>query len=209
MSVNFDRNLLPKCFRKLEQVKEALYHLRNANYLHEFSDAWSRYLTASGGVIHAVEGGAQISPQGRQWYGGIRRRDRADALCIYFLQARNEEEHGRNAVAGYNPLPGIGVINPETQQLEPFVSWDPDTIEVASDGSMTGRQLRENKGWKIGIGSIPVGPILTSIRDSKFGNIFPPPIEHRGRRISNKSPVYLAEIYCIYLESLVQEAANL
>lgn len=206
----FSASAIPKCRDRLEKAREALFRCRNASDYAAFVSAWADFLIFSGAVIHAVEAGAQDTPQGRQWYGGIRRRDRADDLLRYMLQARNEEEHGRNLVSGYNAAPGVGVINPETSLLEPIANIDPSTTKVDENGWETSHgPPYEPRGWKFGIGMVPTGPMLVPIRDSKFLQTYPPPSRHKGALLKVNTPIEVGEVYLTYLAELIDEAASL
>ena len=211
MVAPFDKSQLPKCYDRLNKAKESLFYCRSADSFDAFVSSWADFLMYCGAVIHAVEGGAQGTPQGRQWYGGIRKRDRSDELLMYMLQARNEEEHGRNKVMGENVMPGIGVVNPITQMLEPMGGVDYTSGELQEDGTFKYRRNLDDwertKRWKIGIGHVPTGPVLVPVRDSKFLKVFPPPSNHKGKPLRANTPVALAEVYVSYLKDLIDEAA--
>lgn len=166
----------------------------------------------SGSVIHAIEVGAEGTPQGRQWYGGIRRFGKADPLIRYMYQARNAEEHGKGKVIAHNATPGFGVINPDTKKLEPIRLLDGSTEEITPDGGLQYKVLEtaqpRPRGWNIGIGHVPTGPILVPVYDNRYHETFPPPISHNGKAISDTSPLRIAELFLAYLEKLVSDAES-
>lgn len=110
-------------------------------------------------------------------------------------------------------MPGMGLINPETNLLEPFRGANLATGEVQADGSIVYQndpnERERMKGWKIGIGAVPTGPVLVPVHDSKFDKRYPPPSTHKGKRLKVNTPVDIGEVYLYYLTELIEEAASL
>ncbi|WP_155908492.1 hypothetical protein [Asticcacaulis sp. YBE204] len=216
MNPRFDKHQITKCYHNLDKAKEALSECRNAQNYNQFANSWADFLTRSGSIIHAIEGGSQATPQGRQWYGSIRKRDKNDELLSYMYQARNEVEHGRNTVIETAvPFP-FGLVNPETNELEPFLTIDPNRAKVEKTDSgfiltweRNPKIMDEKKNWKLGIGIPRMGLALIPIIDSKFGTVFKVPTTHNGQQLNTKKPIEIGEIYISHLVSFIKEAESM
>lgn len=182
----FDQKAIPKCLDRIEKAKEALYKARNAYSEATFRSAYGAFLIATGGVLHALEAGANLTPQAKQWYGGKRRLGRNDELLQYMHQARNAEEHSTDDVADMNPGTfSIGGPLPKPGSRTQGISIN--GINLFS--------------WEAGDAS------FRPIKD-KYNTVYPPPTTHLGRTVKN-DPLEIAEIYLTYLEALVKEAGEL
>lgn len=180
----------------MDKAKKALFECKNALNFAAFVSAWASFLIHTGSVLHALETGADITAQARQWYGGVKRQGRADPLVSYMHQARNAEEHQRAPVAGNAMMPGFGLVDHKTKTLEPLESLD-DPFKA------------ENSGKTIGIGFHGAGPFVKALIDSRYNQVFPPPDSHNGKPLKSNDPVALGEIYLNYLSRLVEKAEEM
>jgi hypothetical protein len=202
MTRPFNSAALPKCHDRLNKSKEAFGICRNAMRFGEFASGWAAFLIHTGSVINALEAGAQHTPQGRQWYGRIKREGRKDPLVSYMYQARNSEEHSTDNTT--HPEPGRFVISGDFT-IERLV------MQIGGVGTpgVSGRIRARPGGRPIAIEHTPSGPRLIPVVDSRFGTTFDVPKEHLGKPLQDDSPLAVAELYLEYLEDIVRKAEML
>lgn len=208
MAKTFNSKAIPKCYDRLSKAKRALQQSRSAHNFEDFSSAWSEFLIHTGGVLNALDAGSKTTPQGRQWYGGIKRHAKEDELLLYMHQARNVEEHSLDATTENEP-PSIK-IGPMSDGGVKF-----DNLHL-NDGflknptkNIIGKAWRTKDGLPPTIINNAGGPILKRISDERYGNEFQPPEYHDGKRLLNNSPLFVAEIYMQYLTRVIKKAAEL
>ncbi|MEC5289151.1 hypothetical protein VSX64_15750 [Aurantimonas sp. C2-6-R+9] len=207
MSRPFNSAALPKCHDRLSKVKRSLQGCRSASDFEQFASHWSEFLIHSGGVLNILDAGADTTPQGRQWYGGVKREGRNDPLLQYMHQARNVEEHAVEPTAEYQH-PSLGIGGPGED-----VYFDKFTLDTAflknPEKEIVGRAWRPSDGKPPTITRTPGGPKLLPARDDRFKNTYPPPTEHLGKPLASDDPLAVAELYLAYLERLVEKAGEL
>lgn len=186
MAGYFDPIQIPKCIDRMDKAREALFRCRNARTISEFNSHWASFIVYTGSILHAIEAGADATPQGRQWYGGKRRIGRSDPLLTYMYQSRNEEEHGTSPTTDGVHFP-MGFMDKETGEVD----------------------LTPGPTKNLVIGKGPNLFSLNTLVDKRFGTTFPPPIEHMGKPLHDNSPIAVADKYTAYLENLIDEAASL
>lgn len=204
MSKAFNAQLLPKCADRLAKAKRALLGCRRSRSFGEFASHWAEFLIHTGGVLNALDAGSKETPQGRQWYGKIKREGRTDPLVSYMHQARNVEEHGpepttRNAPTSVEIGAAGEPIIISNMRFGPELLRDPI-------GYLSGRVINAQTGALPTIKHTPGGPELLTVADPRFGNAFDPPKEHKGRPIKKTDPIRIAEVYVTYLAELINEA---
>ena len=210
MSRPFNATVLPKCRDRLSKAKRAAQLCRGARSFEEFESYWSDFLIHAGGVLNALDAGSATTPQGRQWYGGIKRAGRADPLVTYVHQARNAEEHPDQPTMRHEPgYIGIGA---------PGATVHIDNLTVGPEFLSNPSKYLEGRAWEFDKGGqkrTPTvvhkigGPALAPVFDRRFKKTFPPPTEHQGKKLADSSPVAVAALFLTYLDGLVWQAADL
>ena len=212
MAQHFDPIALEKCFDRLSKCKHALYRYNNAHNSAELKSAWSDFLIFSGSLIHALDAGAQHTPQARQWYGGLMRETRRDPLLFYMYHARNAEEHAVGSPAHYKAPAVFGAVNPETGEAEHLDDVISETRTDLGNGMTnimtTFRPSERQTGWDASIGPIDGTLKLAEVSD-RNKQVFAPPTEHLGKKLNRLDPLSLGQLYLDYLASVVKRAAEM
>lgn len=201
----FNADLIPKCHDRLNKSKQALQDCRSAHEFSDFASHWASFLIHTGSILNALDRGSNSTPQGRQWYGGVKRAGRADPLISYMHQARNVEEHGAEPTSENSPTSlsighGGEAVYIESMTIGPELFRNPKAY-------LKGRVWNPDTGEMPSIIHHAGGPALKPVKDERFGNIFNPPTEHEGKPLSDLSPVGVAEAYLRSLERTIAQAA--
>lgn len=208
MATPFPEAATEKCWDRLGKAKRALHMCRNAlvgQGFAEFTSQWADFLNHTGGVIHAIESGARMSPQRRQWYGKVARESRADPFLRYFHQARNAEEHGTDRTTA---IDGSSFTLDEHGGTYRAQGPGP-MIDVSDEGVRLNPGMRRSvEGISPTIAYTPEGPRLKTVTDDRYGDAYPPPTTFGGRSVSARDPVDMGEVYLAYLEELIKECAS-
>jgi hypothetical protein len=207
----FDPRVIPKCYDRMDKAKEALFRCRSATTAVEFSSYWASFLIHTGGVLNALDTGANATPQARQWYAGVKRAGRNDELVSYMHQARNSEEHGPDAATtAARPFPSIGAKNPKTGHIDWNMGTDWGSGRTGPDGSIEYDYRPPESGSTIVIGLNAGGqPALRPVTDHRYQKTFRPPTSHLGKPLEDSHPLRVGDLYLIYLESLVKQAETM
>ncbi|RWO12613.1 MAG: hypothetical protein EOS08_30350 [Mesorhizobium sp.] len=203
----FNSAAMPKCLMKLSKAKQSLQRCRSAAGFQEFASHWSDFLTHTGGVLNALEAGANGTPQGRQWWNAdVKKKARADPLLRYMHQARNVEEHELNPTSRLQPRAvGIG-LGGENIMI--------DRAEITREFFENPQVAAARQAWRTSDGRIPTvvyipeGPRLATLADVRYKTVFEPPQEYNGKRLRDNSPIVVAELYIAYLEDLIATAGE-
>lgn len=203
MNRPFNAAAIPKCRERISKAKAALYGCENAHNFAEFESHWNDLLIHCGGAINLIESGSRDTPQGRQWYGGIKREFNGDELLKYMFQARNAIEHDfRDVVWESNAsMQSVCTTGGNINFEDGIPMWGSN--EEIPFGSIV-----KNPDAAI-IQITPSGPKLLAVENRKFGDIFRPPSMHLGRPIPEISPRAVGALYISYIESLLARAAEL
>lgn len=202
----FNPAAVEKCYDRLTKATGALFDCRKSSNFKEFYSHWAEFLIHTGGVLNALEAGAQYTPQGKQWYGNVKRQGRNDPLVRYMHQARNTEEHEAEAKTASHREGRIGIGGPgETIRLSEIrfgrQLWD-NPVEY-----LRGRAINTSTGQTATIRLTPAGPQLVPVT---YRNVtFAPPGEHKGKRLKSDHPVAIADEYLAYLKDLIEQAKGM
>jgi hypothetical protein len=195
-----DEKVITKAEGRLRIAHEALNNITKASDYTAFCDAWYIFLVSAKNIYTILEQGAKISPQSRQWFGGIRRLRRGDPLLQYLFQARDDNEHGLND--GTTLDPGgvfLGVMKSGYSQA----------IRVdGTTGPGGNLKVQALDGKPVLIEKTPPHAVLAPVTD-RGGNVYHPPHEHLGKPISDNSPFVVAQLALNYLTDLIVEAKGL
>lgn len=194
---------LIKAVSRVADAENSFSAFLEAKTLKEFLEHWSEFLTAGAAVFNILEASVRHTPQGRQWYGGVRTAGKKDPLVLYMRQARNEEEHG------FEP-----VIEPEAETVVLHV---PDggafvTLEhIPAMPDEPWKVLLRPEAWKGEQPPItltrPSRKLVTVV--SKEGDVFDPPKEHLGQPLTTGDAEEVGRLYLKYIRSLVEVAESL
>ena len=193
-----NKTAIEKAKKRLDKARVSLNRMQSSMNFDEFESAWSDFLLAANSVHSILEYGARNSPQSRQWYGTKKNQRRKDPLLSYLHQARNVDEHGIAPVAKRNPG-GIRVGGGSFSEID----------QVAIDMGLMSKDALPASGNFPPILAIPSHIFLVTVTDDRFGDSFPPPEEHLGTPLSDKSPNGVAAAGLAYLERLYDEACKL
>jgi len=187
--------------KRLEDARDALSRMEQAQTFRSFEKPWSDFLHASSAIYSKLEQGAKGHPQSAGWYGRKKHDRKKDELLSYLHHARNADYHGLNGTT--LQYTEVKVLNDKVKGLQPAI--DPD-------GNLTIRAIGE--GAKIEV--LKQYTALHNVTDSRFGDTFMPPTEHLGKKIADpKAPKALVNALDIsrlgmaYLERLFIEATQL
>lgn len=206
MSKPFNAEAIPKCRDRLNKAASALFKCRSSQNITAFSSAWAEFLIHTGGVLNALDAGYKTTPQGRQYYGKVKRLGRADELVSYMHQARNAEEHDTKPTSEHQHghvaigAPGESV---HISQLRVDQEFYRDPVR-----HLKGRAFNMKTGGLPTIEVREAGPALKTITD-QYGGVYQPPTSHAGKKITDKRPTAIAGLYIAYLEGLIADAERL
>lgn len=195
---------LIKAKGRLADATENFVRFLGATTLATYTDAWSKFLISSAAVFNILEASARHTPQGRQWYGGVRAKGRKDALILYMRQARNAEEHGIDPVTDPEPI-GIWVDFVEGANTINLKHIRPDDVGNPVKSLIRPEIWVENqpeitlKGPKRKL--LPV--------TSREGDVFHPPSMHAGMPLPVGDAAEAGKAYLSYIQKLVAEAEGL
>lgn len=210
MGLSFDTSAIPKCWDRIGKAERALYLCRNASTMGDFQSAWADLLSQTGSLIHAIEAGSAGTAQGRQWYGGMKRKFRSDPLLQYMFQARNSEEHGIASVTALKPNFPVRQIDEDGNEVD-NIDWGSGRVDQEK-GFIKYDYIdqKDDRPTRTQIGNFgPPAPVLRPVVDSRNNQTFAPPKEHLGRRITDTSPINVAGLFIVYLIDLTNRAGEL
>ena len=206
MPIPFSDKAMAKIKEYLSDVRQSVSSCRNATEPETFAKAWDGFLRNAGRVVNAIEGECSTTPQGRQWYGGQRRRARDDAFLSYMFQARHIAEHQPSDDPIQHDGPVVTLKNvifdasrvPKGGSLVTFRN-NTATVDrrfITSIGNGGGIYIVDGKC-----------SLQEHLVDSRFNNIFVLPPSFEGRSIDKNNPSRAAEMYLNYLENLANSIA--
>lgn len=205
MSTNFPDEFADKCWALLAEALRRLGEARtavNVGDFRAFHAPWSSFLKSTGGILNALESGVRSNAQKRQWYGETKNAAKKDQFLAYMHQARNAEEHEptwtTDVQSGKFKLDGRGGTYAST--------GSPAMIRI-SGGKVTldPGMMRSIEGITPSIEITPKGPRLKPVQDD-HGQIFSPPTDFCGRKLSPDDPLAVGEVYAAYLEEIITVA---
>lgn len=193
-----DPRALEKSRSRLRNIDKAIRELDAGGTFEAFTDTWFSFLTAYKSIYTALEQGAKVSAQSRQWFGSKSSERRGDELLQYLYQARNDEEHGlENATKAVPGRATLEIVVPDSLQI--------DLSNVAFHGNTA--RLSNGDTARV-IENIPPHVILVPVQD-RGRNEYRSPTTHLGIPIQDASPLGVARLAQTYMERVVKEAEGL
>ncbi len=211
-----DARALAKAQSRLRVAQRAVADLRSSNDYHDFSDHWYVFLHAAKAIYTTLEQGAKATAQARQWFGAKNQDRKNDGLLRYITEARNDDEHGIEAVTEYVPGSAkLGVNRPGSSRamVDQFGNRFSDPIgpdaTVYNIPNLTDPsqipQLHALDGKPI-FNEVTTPKVkLINVRD-RSGRTYAPPSNHLGQAILDPEPVIVADLTVNYLKVLLEEA---
>ena len=194
--------LIAKARSRLRIAAKAIDHLKAATNHQNFSDTWYTFLTAAKNVYTCLEQASKATAPGRQWFGGIKALRKSDELLQYLFQARDDEEHGVEAATELQPgALGIGVNKPGFS-----TAMHIRRLAIDQQGNVE-LDATSHDGKPILLEITPARSILKPVT-GRGNRIYDPPTAHLGNAIPDNSPIPVAQLALIYLESLVDQAES-
>ena len=196
-----DPRALGKSYIRLRVAQQTMEKLRQIENFVLFSGEWYIFLTALKNIYTILEQGAKTSPQSRQWFGKKKAERRNDPLLQYLYHARNDVEHGLEPVLEE----GLGRFLfelPDAGKNGRIIGYTHDPIT----GEM--EVYRPDGGPIKLIGEREPGIELATVK-GRGGEVFAPPIVHKGRPIGPISPIAAGELGLAYMLELIQQAEKL
>lgn len=161
-----------------------------------FHEPWADFLLALAGIYTALEQGAKVKPQSRQWFGEKKRLRREDELLRYLHQARNAEEHGIAPVSNLEP-PRVELVAGDRSMVR-GIEFEDNLIRIKLDS-------RAQPGGHIFQVDSPAIRLVT-VEDSRFGDTCDPPTKHLGKTLEDNFPSTVARLGLEYACLLVADA---
>lgn len=190
---------IDKAERGFRVAEGAIGRLQGQMTYREFCDQWYIFLTGAKNIYTALETGAKVSPQSKQWYGAKTRERREDELLQYLYQARHDDEHGLEEVTKLDrggTFIGGGTPGPD------------GVTEVSVNIRISGGRIENLANEPVEVIHVPPQAKLATVTP-RGTEKFPPPRVHRGRDITGLPPVGAANLALIYLRGLIDEAKGL
>lgn len=188
---------------RLESARAALDRARNAQSYPAFAQAWTEFLTACGGIYTKLEQGAKGCRKSEGWFGRKKHDRSTDPLLRYLHHARNSDEHGIEPVIRAGKRVSLSFKNLNVPiKSQRFVEEDRKVfleVEFAED---------VGPGVTMSLSSAGVG-ILVTVRDTRFGDEFPPPDTHLGKPIKGRDAIAVGDLSVAYFERLLADATEL
>ena len=120
-------------------------NLDTCNTFDQFSEQWYIFLVSAKSVWTVLQQGAKFSAQSQHWFGNKQKKRRADALLQYVYQARNDEEHGLQAVLEHDQTI-VKVFVPEVNStLTLKFHYNPGETGTVDVTHVAGRPVKPNE----------------------------------------------------------------
>lgn len=196
-----DPKALIKAQSRLRIAQKTLTEIADSQSYEEFTDLWYTFLVAAKNVYTTLEQGAKVSAQSRQWFGAKKNERRQDPLLQYMFQARDDAEHGIEAVTELvegNLFIGITSDGPTNG---PVIR----TMEMREDGTVfiDGVQRDPSAAIRETPSTAKLVPVV-----GRGHIVYPPPSHHLGKQLEDQGPFHVAKLTLDYLQTLVAEAES-
>lgn len=194
-AVSKAKDRLALAYRQLDAASQAKSH-------GEFSDHWYLFLVATKNIYTSLEQGTKVSPQSLQWYGAVKKIRRDDELLQYLFQARDDAEHGVEAVTRFEP--GHLIVGGSAYGHSKSHSMD---MVIDSQGVPTITRLQSLDGLPVYVHQENPRTVLATVTGR--GDIkYEPPTKHLGRTLQELSPIELGRLALSYFETLIKDAES-
>jgi hypothetical protein len=213
-----DIRAISKSNERLTMMARALENLKSSESTQEFRAAWLIFIESANSILNFLKAGCKKSPVCMAWYENEIRFKDSDELLDYVIEARNVEEHGLEITAEHTPQ--INMYGFRSLKIgESMVDQFGNRFESGVSGELLaayithGRPLRNPPVFrKIGGGevqnrTIAARSMLTDLKKRNRTKLHPPTV-HKGIKISDSSPLIVANLTYAYFEDLVKRAAK-
>jgi len=208
------RAAIRKCRDRLHSASTKLQALREATSQQAFKVSWIDFLFHSKGIYDTLRKGAEGFPASVEWATGKYNARLGDPLLNYMVEARNDEEHGLGSSLelqperhefGFGGGGFSGGVRLDGGQFRNVIASGP----VLFTGPLpAGTRVRSLDGRPVQVRSTPATIMLIPVTPRR-GPPIPPPGQHLGQPLTDASPLAVAELFLVYLETLVAEAGGL
>jgi hypothetical protein len=196
---------IEKASAHLARARHATAVLAASRTFDRFEYAWGDFIAEYGRFLSKLETGSKADPKSRQWYGGLKKKHRADPLMSYLFQARNAAEHGLEDVT--RRTADMGRIRfPATKTVKMGVM-----MRLNSDGSMDIKdpKVTTEDGEFTNLELLNPRVELVTVTDDRFPDqSWPPPETHFGSPIADRSPIGLAKLAIAEMEAVLSAAVQ-
>lgn len=173
-------------FEKLNDAGDAKRLMESPVDRLAFERSWNLFVDAleQAWVRFFDEGKAKFS-EFQPWAGAFDAERKRDPLLQYLSQARHQSQHGRVAIEWEE-----GRL-----QIAPGFNGHLRSLKIYPDGTfeMDATPLHASLP-KARVVHSPGRPLLPQIENKRFKQVFPPPQEHLGRKLTNPSPLQVADL---------------
>lgn len=183
-------NAVVQAKQRLARAREAIDALRIGK---DKPRAWADFLSATNSIYSKLEQGAKTNGKSSAWFGRVKRIRKSDQLLCYLHHARNAEEHGL--------IGSLGLGRPKLEKI----ALDAEVAKGEAKIIVRDRKNRPAAALKASVGKSK----LVAVRDDRYGDTFPVPREHLGKRLTSMPITELAALAMVYFEALVSEAETL
>lgn len=195
---------IQKASEHLELAKAAVPCLNLADGPKAYERAWSEFLTQSSRFYSKLEQGAKGCNKSTPWFGLKKHERKTDPLMSYIHHARDGDEHGLDYV-----------VVETGSELRAYMAKGATeysvTMQVMMDsfGKMHVRHPKTSTPEAVRLELIEPRMELVTVKDSRFGDSFDPPLMHRSRPIVDRSPEAIASLALRYMDEMLKEASQL
>ena len=190
---------IEKARLRLSGATRSVESLMHCNEFGRYCELWYNFLIAAKGVYTVLEQGAKASPQSRQWFGGIKNTRRTDDLLQYLYQARDDDEHGLNAVIARDKTIAVVKIPDSEQRLivKAVYSQEPSSDAGITINAINGLPVLKEDSYPY------VRLVRVHGRDKKP---YDPPLMHLNKSVADLDPVKVAQLCLAYLGRVIEQA---
>ncbi len=184
---------ITKAAKRLRQARAHLLQIQQfqvSPLAEVFEQEWYRFLVTIQSVPEALITGAKHNPRSRQWMGSKLKVIHEDPLLQYIFQSRAADYHGDNCLSVLRMSHG--------HYAEAIVDPIVETDEIARGVFNVPADVTRLSLW------YEMRPAV----DQKHGNVFPPPSEHLGESLIDRTAAGLAEKAIAFYTELLKEASQ-
>lgn len=185
---------------KLVEAEHALDKMRNAQNRVSYESAWSCFVDSIEEFwCRFFDEGKSTFTAFQPWAGAIDKERKSDELLQYFYQARHQSQHGRIPMSWDEPKLILGR----------GFSGRLYGLRIYPDGSYEDQSRPSDPNAKpFLVEHAPGKPILPTIENKRHKQLFSPPTHHRGKSLSDRSPVAVAKLILGYYDQVLAKAVE-
>lgn len=184
------RKLWDAAREKLDEANKAIEKMEKARDRIDYEAAWSNFVDSIEEFWNRFyDEGKTTFSQFEYWIGAIVYARKSDPTLQYFHQARHQSQHGRIPMEW----------SPSKDVLGQGFSGALYGLVIYPDGTYEAQDQPYNPSGKpCLIEHSPGKPVLPTIENKRFNQVFPPPLSHNGKRLADSNPHAVARLVINY-----------